>query len=149
MGGPIWTKTVFTDEKRFCKDGSDNEFSYVEEGGKDVWNHPEHQSKGGGVMVWGDITAKGDMITEDVHLWITNHFPDGNYFFLQEGLKNLEVWILDWPPPTLPTLINYWKHLSNKGYAEGAYNSDDERWRGILKAAGDLKKEKPELLKSL
>ncbi|KAF2901923.1 hypothetical protein ILUMI_04263 [Ignelater luminosus] len=72
------------DEKRFCNDGPDNEFSYVEEGGKGVWSHPKRQSKGGGVMVWGAITSKGEylllrlqgkinsskylsMITEDVY----------------------------------------------------------------------------------
>ncbi|KAF2900391.1 hypothetical protein ILUMI_05795, partial [Ignelater luminosus] len=58
MGEPIWTKTVFTDKKRFCKDGPDNEFSYVEEGGKGVWNRSKRQSKGEGVMVSGAITAK-------------------------------------------------------------------------------------------
>ncbi|KAF2889770.1 hypothetical protein ILUMI_16403 [Ignelater luminosus] len=119
------------------------------EGGKGVWNHPKRQSKGGRVMIWGPITAKGEylllwlqgkinsskylsMITEDVYPWILNHCPEGGYFFLQdnapihnskltmEGLKNLEMRVLHSPD------INPIKNLSDKVYAKGAYNSDDE-----------------------
>lgn len=125
--GHPWIWTIATDEKRFCKDGNDNEKSWLQDANcSTLPNRKKRQMKGGGVMVWGAITADGHyklirvrgkvkgvdylkMINEEVVPWMNVVFPNGNYNFLQDNaaihtarvvmsnFKDKNIRVLDWP----------------------------------------------------
>ena len=121
-----WQRTVFTDEKRFCKDGPDSEFSCMESEQENFPNRIKRQNRGGGIMVWGAITASGhfklvkvdgrlngqkysDLIIQDIKPWMDEIFNGQEYFFLQdnaavhksrlviEKFKAANINLIDWP----------------------------------------------------
>jgi len=111
-----WERTIFTDEKRFNKDGPDNEMSWFDKrsGNKKICNHIKRQMKGGGIMVYGAITSTGQyllcrvhgamngasylkLLQEKVIPWITSIYPDGNYHYLQDNAPcHKAKVVMDW-----------------------------------------------------
>lgn len=98
-----WDRTFATDEKRFCKDGNDNEKSWLlDEHNKTLPNRKKRQMTGGSIMVWGAIASNGmymlhrvegtmkspnylDLLDNKVIPWMDAAFPDSNYHFLQDN----------------------------------------------------------------
>lgn len=59
----LWSDVVFTDEKRFCKDGPDNEVSYMENNdNRTVPGRKKRQNRGGGILVWACMTYTGKIL---------------------------------------------------------------------------------------
>ena len=118
-----WEKTIFTDEKRFTLDGSDDWRTYIHENDQDF--RINRQCKGGGVMVWIMVLPNGllsfkviegkfnsteyiNLLKKNIVLIIKLNY--GNHFWFQEDnasvhkskevqkfMKNSGISILDWP----------------------------------------------------
>jgi len=139
-----WSKTIFSDEKRFTLDGPDNWMSYI--GEKEQSIRQMRIAKGGGFMVWlmvmpnGLLSHKvidGIFSSKDyIQLLKTSAVPIsklnyGKDFVFQEDnssvhkakvvkdfMKRSEINILEWPPksPDLNIVEDIWKLLSSDVY---------------------------------
>ena len=125
--GYEWKNTIFTDEKRFSKDGPDNEMSWMENrNDRTIPNRKKRQQHGGGLMIWGAITFEGKIfvhlfkgglngmkyasfIQEEALPWIRNVKGNAPFIFQQDNaavhtsrlVKTMfdqeNVEVLDWP----------------------------------------------------
>jgi len=139
-----WTRTIFSDEKRFSLDGPDNWMSYVAKNNENI--RERRICKGGGVMVWlmvmpnGLLCHKiivGKFASKDyIHLLKTCAVPIsklnyGDDFFFQEDNSSVHkaksvqdftstsrINILPWPAksPDLNIVEDIWKLLSTEVY---------------------------------
>lgn len=99
-----WSRVVFSDEKRFCKDGPDSQISWFDGQNQDrsFPNRIKRQMKGGGIMVWAAMTAEGKIMVhrlkglvngqiylamlQDIALpWMRDTFEDGWFIYQQDN----------------------------------------------------------------
>lgn len=139
-----WSKTIFSDEKRFTLDGPDNWMTYIDK--KEKKKRERRQCKGGGVMVWLMVMPNGllshkiiigkfgskeylDLLqTSIVPICKLNYGVD--FFYqsdnstvhnakcVQKFMKDSEIKNLEWPAksPDLNIVEDIWKMLSNDIY---------------------------------
>lgn len=85
-----WDKIVFSDEKRFSRDGPDNWSTFMPK--NSLMERSKHQARGGGIMIWGML------------------FPDGTIYLKEmEGRQNslkYEEIIRDFAVPAIESKYN-------------------------------------------
>jgi len=139
-----WSKTIFSDEKRFSLDGPDNWMTYI--GRNEIIERNMRQCKGGGVMVWLMVMPNGLLSYKIIEgkfdskdylaLLKTSVVPISklnygmDYFFqedncsvhkakiIQNFMNTSKINILKWPAksPDLNIVEDIWKMLSNDIY---------------------------------
>ena len=139
-----WNATIFSDEKRFTLDGSDNWMTYVSK--YSSLRRQKRQCQGGGIMVWLMVMPNGLLAhkiiesrfrsTDYIQLLKTTAVPIcklnyGNEFYFQEDncsihkarnvqqfMKSSNINILQWPAksPDLNIVEDIWKLLSDDIY---------------------------------
>lgn len=172
-----WTKTIFTDEKKFSLDGPDDWGTYMLPGEKLFRN--KRQCDGGGLMVWlmampnGLLSHKiirGPFKSNNyIHLLETQVIPIaklnfGNDFFLQEDnatvhkaknvktfLEKSAVKVLKWPAksPDINIVEDIWRIISKKVYDGPQYNSKNALEEAIDRAVLMINEEEIDVIKTL
>lgn len=172
-----WTKTIFTDEKRFNADGPDSWCSWMHKDGRVVRNR--RQQGGPSIQVWGmimpgpmlfvmELPPRGgsfefmDFIEERVLPTIRDTFGD-DFIFQQDNCSThvsfysyckfieLGVELLDWPSrsPDLNIIENCWSLIANEVYDGKQYASASDLWPAIDRAVSNINASKRDVLQKL
>lgn len=161
-----WSKVIFSDEKRFSRDGPDNFSSFIPKYSK--FTRQRHQSNGQGIMIWGMLHPDGmvylkEMIGkqnsikyEEVLRGFAVPIIEGKYnkdYLLQqdncsihvsshmkEYFSNSEIKLLSWPScsPDLNLMEVVWSMLSNHIYSSKQPKNIPELRTKIFAAASFL-----------
>jgi len=173
-----WTRTIFTDEKKFNFDGPDSWSSWMESRHRIIRN--KRQCGGGSVMAWAALISDGtilikrlvgrinseiyiDFLSEHIKPMLDQKFGSEHYVFQQDNasihVSNYSMaWlranfsnVLEWPArsPDLNPVENVWKMISDIVYDSKTYNSISDLWDSIEQACTKLMAEKQNILVDL
>ena len=172
-----WTKTIFSDEKRFSLDGPDDWATYLSPNENLV--REERQCSGGGLMVWLMVMPNGlishkiiygsfkaaDYITLLKTLAIPiSKLNYGDDFFFQEDnapvhkagivktfYKLSGIKVLEWPAksPDINIVEDIWKIMSKIIYDGPQYQTKRLLAKSIDRAVVTINQEKRETIKDL
>ena len=150
-----WQRTVFSNEKRFSLDGSDNLGTWTKSEHDDI--RIKRQMGGGGLMVWGMLLPNGilhlerldgrvngetynKLLSEKVKPFAGQHVTRNNYYFQQDNAsihrcKIVMTWfedskmsLIEWPPrsPDINLIENVWKMLSDIVYVQEQFQNKED-----------------------
>lgn len=163
-GEGFWRRVIFSDEKRFTLDGPDGLRSYWHDKRRAKRWHSTRQNGGGGLMVWGAISAHG----KSELVFVTNRIDSARYIqvlenalvpfvdthtrrvvFQQDGapphtaiatlswLSDNDIDVLPWPSrsPDANPIENAWSALSRTVYENGKQFDNTEDLREAILTA--------------
>lgn len=163
----LWTKVIFSDEKRFNLDGPDGNRFYWHDLRKEKEYFPRRNFGGGTVMVWAAFHAEGKlplaftsarMDADEYQQLLETHllpFLQQNagqgWVFQQDNapphasrstkgfLRRNSVEVLDWPAcsPDMNPMENIWGHLVRKIYEHNQTYSSLQGLRSAILRAWD------------
>lgn len=172
-----WTKTIFTDEKRFNSDGPDSWSSWMRNGTQIVRNR--RQQGGPSIQVWGmlmpgplltvvELPPRGDsadfmeFIEQRILPTIRSTFGD-DFIFQQDNAAThcseyslarfleLGVELLSWPSrsPDLNIIENCWSMITQEVYDGRQFDSKEDLWAAIGNAVSNINAHKQDALNNL
>ena len=173
-----WSRTIFTDEKKFNLDGPDSWRSWMYD--DEEISRNRRQMGGGGLMVWRMIMPHGEVVVFRVigginsqyytdfletkaFPLIHDRFVEQQFIFQQdnapihvsshsrEWFSNHNVELLEWPSrsPDLNPMENVWKMLTDLVYDGPSYGSIDDLMEAIEIAVSNLNTNRVDTLRSL
>lgn len=172
-----WTKTIFTDEKRFNADGPDSWCSWMRKDSRIVRNR--RQQGGPSIQVWGmimpgpllvviELPPRGgsaefmEFIEARVLPTIRSIFGD-DFIFQQDNCSThvsvyssdrfaeLGVELLAWPSrsPDLNIIENCWSVIAHEVYDGRQFASEKDLWPAIDRAVSHINAHKQDALQKL
>lgn len=162
-----WSRTIFSDEKKFNLDGPDGYKYYWRDLRRPAQTYVRRQNGGGSVMVWGAFSALGKsklavlrgrqnssdyVYTLSEYMFPFAHLHHGTDFSFQqdnapihsstetkEFLAEMEVVPMKWPArsPDLNPIENVWSAMAARVYAHGKQYTTVAQLEQAILAAWD------------
>lgn len=173
--GTNFRKVIFSDEKKFKLDGPDNHYSWCNTNEKST--RTKRQCGGGGVMMFGAISADGCIYLEHIpgnlnsakykdilsNVSAKMDFVGNGFIFQQDNcsvhtsksvkefITEKDITTIKWPArsPDLNIMENVWQMLSQEVYDGSQYHNIRTLLLGIERSKQKLMSEKKKILINL